>query len=135
MAVLVLAADRDPTADRVGGVLADRGIPVVRVDTAHFPERASIDAEFRNGAWTGTLRMGETVAVLEEVRSIWYRSPGAFEFPDELSPTERRWAMTESELGLGGVLTALPGAGSRSRTPWPPTSRRRRVASPSPARP
>jgi ATP-grasp ribosomal peptide maturase len=108
MAVLVLAADRDPTADRVGGVLADRGIPVVRVDTAHFPERASIDAEFRNGAWTGTLRMGETVAVLEEVRSIWYRSPGAFEFPGELSPTERHWAMTESKLGVGGVLTALP---------------------------
>jgi glutathione synthase/RimK-type ligase-like ATP-grasp enzyme len=50
---------------------------------------------------------GKTVA-LEDVRSIWYRSPGAFEFPDTLSTTERQWAMTESKLGLGGVLAALP---------------------------
>lgn len=108
MAVLVLAADHDPTADRVCAALQDRGTPVMRVDTAHFPQRASLDAEFRNGRWTGTFRVGEEVAALEEVRSVWYRSPCAFEFPAELSATEQQWAMTESKLGLGGVLTALP---------------------------
>lgn len=108
MTVLVLAADRDPTADRVVKALRDRDTPVIRVDTAHFPQRASLDAEFRHGSWTGTFRIGRTIAVLEEVRSVWYRSPGAFEFASGLSATERHWAMTESKLGLGGVLTALP---------------------------
>lgn len=64
MAVLVLAADRDPTAGRVCAALRDRGAPVMRVDTAHFPLRASLDAEFRNGCWTGTFRVGEMVVVL-----------------------------------------------------------------------
>lgn len=108
MTVLVLAAELDFTADRMITALEDRCVPVVRVDTAWFPQRASLDAELRAGRWTGRLTTVDRSIELEEVRSVWYRSPGAFTFPDSMSPTERHWAMTESKLGLGGVLASLP---------------------------
>lgn len=108
MTILVLAAELDLTADRVIRALEERDASVARFDTAWFPQRAGLDAELRNGRWTGTLSAGGRTIAIEEVRSIWYRSPGAFVFPRELSATERNWAMTETKLGLGGVLAALP---------------------------
>lgn len=49
MTVLVLAPERDFTADRMVKALEDREVPVARVDTAWFPQRANVDAELRNG--------------------------------------------------------------------------------------
>jgi ATP-grasp ribosomal peptide maturase len=108
MTVLILAPELDFTADRMVKALEDRAVSVARVDTAWFPQRASVDAELRDGRWMGTLSAGGRVIALEDLRSIWYRSPGAFTFPAELSPTERHWATTEAKLGLGGVLASLP---------------------------
>ncbi|WP_410659567.1 ATP-grasp ribosomal peptide maturase [Amycolatopsis sp. lyj-112] len=108
MTVLVLAPERDFTADRMVAALERRGTPVARVDTAWFPRHCSIDARLRNGRWVGTLSAhGRTIA-LEGLRSVWYRSPSAFSFPAEMSATERNWAMSETKLGLGGVLASLP---------------------------
>ncbi len=108
MTVLILAPERDFTTDRMVKVLEHRDVPVARVDTAWFPQRASIDAELRNGRWVGTLSVGGRTIALEGLRSIWYRSPSAFGLPVELSATERNWAMSETKLGLGGVLASLP---------------------------
>ncbi len=108
MTVLILAPERDFTADRMVKVLEDREVPVTRCDTAWFPQRASVDAELRNGRWVGTLFAGGRVIELQRLRSVWYRSPSAFGFPAELSATERNWAMSETKLGLGGVLASLP---------------------------
>jgi ATP-grasp ribosomal peptide maturase len=108
MTVLILAPEHDFTADRMVKALEDRAAPVARVDTAWFPQQASIDAQLRDGRWVGTLSAGGRAIAIEGLRSAWYRSPSAFEFPAELSPTERNWAMSESKLGLAGVLAALP---------------------------
>jgi ATP-grasp ribosomal peptide maturase len=106
--ILILAAERDITADRMVSMLKHRAVPVARVDTAWFPGAASVDAEFRNGRWVGSLEAAGRRIALEGLRSVWYRSPSAFTFSPDLSATERRWAMTEAKLGLGGVLAALP---------------------------
>jgi ATP-grasp ribosomal peptide maturase len=106
--VLILAPERDFTADRMVKTLEDRDVPVARVDTAWFPQRANIDAELRNGRWVGTLSAAGRAIAFEELRSVWYRNPSAFSFPAELSVTERNWAMSETKLGLGGVLASLP---------------------------
>lgn len=108
MTVLILAPERDFTADRMVKALEERDVPVARVDTACFPQRASIDAWLREGRWVGTLSAGGRDIALEGLRSVWYRSPSAFDFPAELSATERHWAMSETKLGLGGVLSSLP---------------------------
>jgi ATP-grasp ribosomal peptide maturase len=108
MTVLILAPELDISADHMVTALKTRGIPVVRMDTAWFPLQAGIDAEFRGGRWYGALHVGDRAVALEGLRSIWYRSPSAFQFPPELSDTERHWAMGEAKLGLGGVLTSQP---------------------------
>lgn len=108
MSVLVLAPELDLTADRVVMALAERGASVARMDTAWFPQRAAIDVELEDGRWVGTLTTEGRTIDLEGLRAVWYRSPSAFVFPDGLSATERNWAMNESKLGLGGVLSALP---------------------------
>ncbi len=44
---------------------------------------------------------------LDDIRSIWYRDPTAFDFPANLSAPERRFAFREARLGLAGVLASL----------------------------
>lgn len=107
MAVLILAPELDLTADHMVKALEHRDVPVIRLDTAWFPQRASIDAEFRNGTWTGTLHAANRQVHLVDVRAVWYRSPSAFDLPAGLSATERQWAMSEAKFGFGGVLSAL----------------------------
>ncbi|HEY8371170.1 MAG TPA: ATP-grasp ribosomal peptide maturase [Pseudonocardiaceae bacterium] len=108
MTVLILADELDIAADHMVRVLRDRGVGVCRIDTAWFPSQLGLRAELRGGRWVGELRTPRRVLDLEAVRAVWYRSPAAFRFPAELSPTERRHAYTEAKLGLGGVLVSLP---------------------------
>lgn len=106
--ILILASEYDITVDHMVGVLKRRSVQMLRIDTAWFPQRVGLDVEFRGARWTGTLRAAGRVIELEELRSVWYRSPSAFCFPSEMSPTERHWATTEAKLGFGGVLASLP---------------------------
>ncbi len=60
-----------------------------------------------DGRWTGTLRTKYRTVDLGAIRSIWYRSPGAFSFADGLTDVERAYAHREVRLGLGGVLASV----------------------------
>lgn len=107
MTILILAAECDVTADRMIRELTRRAVRVARVDTAWFPRRATLTAEFRGRTWSGTLETETRTVVLEELRAVWVRNSSAFRFAD-MSKTERRWAVSEAKFGLGGVLTSLP---------------------------
>jgi ATP-grasp ribosomal peptide maturase len=106
--VLILAEEIDVSADAMVRALRHRDVPVCRVDTAWFPSQLSIHAELRGDRWAGELRTPHRTLGLGGIRSVWYRSPSAFRFPDQLSSTERRHANTEAKLGIGGVLASLP---------------------------
>lgn len=108
MTVLILATAHDISADRMVQALADRDIPVFRVDLSSFPQQLSFDAELRDGRWTGRLATPYRQVTLERLRSIWYRNPSSFQFPAAMSGTERQHTQHEAKLGLGGVLGALP---------------------------
>lgn len=108
MSVLILATERDISADRMVRALADRDVPVFRTDLSWFPRQLTLDAELRDGRWVGRLATPYREVALEQLRSIWYRSPSAFRFPAAMSSTERRHAQHEAKLGLGGVLGSLP---------------------------
>lgn len=108
MTVLVLAEDLDPTAEQVVRDLDELGVPVFRCDTAWFPQQLSLGAQLHGDQWVGLLRTPHREVELVGLRSVWYRSPTAFRFPEELSSVERRHAEREARLGLGGVLTSLP---------------------------
>jgi ATP-grasp ribosomal peptide maturase len=108
MTVLILAAEWDVSADQMVLALRERETPVCRVDTGWFPTHLHIEAQLRAGQWKGRLRAPGRDLDLEGLRSIWYRSPTAFQFAPELSAAERHHAFLEAKYGLGGVLASLP---------------------------
>ncbi|MGH4021162.1 MAG: ATP-grasp ribosomal peptide maturase [Pseudonocardiaceae bacterium] len=108
MTVLILATERDISADRMVRALAEREVPVFRADMGWFPRQLTLDAELRDGQWVGRLATPYHEVALEGLRSIWYRSPSAFQFPAAMSDTERQHAQHEAKLGVGGVLASLP---------------------------
>ncbi|MGH3855634.1 MAG: ATP-grasp ribosomal peptide maturase [Pseudonocardiaceae bacterium] len=108
MTVLILTDEHDLSADRMVIELGRRGIAVFRADLAWFPQRLTLEAEFRDGQWQGCLACPERAVDLTEITGAWYRSPTTFQFPDGLSATERQHSHNEAKLGLGGVLMALP---------------------------
>jgi MvdD-like protein with pre-ATP grasp domain len=108
MTVLVLASEWDRTADGVVSGLTERGVAVMRVDLSWFPQRLTLDAEFCGGSWHGHLRTEHHEVDIATVRSVWVRTPSSFQMPDGMSAVEREFAKREAELGVGGVLLALP---------------------------
>ena len=155
MTVLVVADERDRSANDIVRGLDARGVEAARINTGWFPQHLHLDAEFRAGRWAGELLhlpAARTVR-LQDLRSVWYRSPTTFALPEGMSEAERAYARREGKLGLGGVLTALPvlavndphhaarctsrcssprlpRAGSRCRSPRSPTPRPRCAALP-----
>lgn len=107
MTVVIFAQDCDAPVDQVIQQLTDRGIPVFRADTSWFPQRLSIEARLDSGRWVGCLSTEHHRVDLDDIRSIWYRDPTAFDFPANLSQPERRFAFREARLGFGGVLASL----------------------------
>lgn len=111
--VLILAAEKDATADHVAAELASRAVPVLRTDTADFPARLTLAAALDGrGTWGGSLRAadgtGRSASVeLDDIRSVYYRHPGQFRLPGGMSPPERAFAFNEARRGFGGVLHAL----------------------------
>lgn len=108
MTVLVVAQQADTPVDAVIRELGARDVPVFRVDTAWFPRELVLDARLgSDGRWTGELRTDHRRVDLEDIRSIWYRGPGAFCFAEGMTDVERAYAHREARLGLGGVLASL----------------------------
>jgi ATP-grasp ribosomal peptide maturase len=107
MTVLVLARNFDPTADAVVTALAEQRVPVFRTDLAAFPRHLRLDARLQGGHWTGHLANAHHSVALEDIRSIWHRHPGRYEFDESLPAAQQEFCYTEARLGLGGVLASL----------------------------
>lgn len=107
MTVLILAHEFDPTADAVVQALGGLGVPVFRTDLSDFPSRLRLDAELRDGQWSGRLWTDHRDVDLEALRSIWNRNPSRYSFPASMTAQEQNFAYREAKLGFGGVLTSL----------------------------
>ncbi|MFJ9480038.1 ATP-grasp ribosomal peptide maturase [Streptomyces mirabilis] len=106
--VLVVTSLHDPTADVVISELHDRDIPVVRLDSGDFPASLSVEAKITENGMRGRLVTPSRSADLANIRSLYYRRPTGFVFPN-LPEQDARFAVTQARYGLGGVLASLPG--------------------------
>ncbi|MGW8669029.1 ATP-grasp ribosomal peptide maturase [Streptomyces niveus] len=109
--VLVLTNPCDVTADVVLRLLAERRIPVVRLDPgADLHAGASLTATYRPGGQRGILRTASRELDTTRVRSVWVRRPSPYAGPSGLSEQDRRFAADQALWGAGGILASLPGA-------------------------
>ncbi|MFJ2577335.1 ATP-grasp ribosomal peptide maturase [Kitasatospora aureofaciens] len=110
-AVLVLTNSYDATADVVLRVLAERRVPVVRVDPGvDLHNGASLAARYLAGGQRGTLTTTSRTLDLDRVRSVWYRRPSMYEAPAGMDGQDAAFARAEAYWGVGGIIAALPGA-------------------------
>ncbi|MGA5701419.1 ATP-grasp ribosomal peptide maturase [Peterkaempfera bronchialis] len=109
--VLVLTNPYDVTADVVLRLLAERRVPVVRLDPGtDLHTGASLTATYRTGDQRGTLRTASRKIDTTRIRSVWVRRPSPYEGSPELSGQDRRFAAEQAQWGAGGILASLPGA-------------------------
>lgn len=106
--VLILTDEQDTTASRVAAELAVRGVPVVRFDTADFPQRLRLSATHGYRGWRGVITGDDVAVALTDVASVYYRRPTRFDVADGMSGAERYWASAEARRGFGGVVQASP---------------------------
>ncbi|MET7499560.1 MvdC/MvdD family ATP grasp protein [Streptomyces microflavus] len=108
--VLVITYALDPTADIVLRELGERGVPFWRTDLSDFPSRSTLVAELQpEGRWGGQMYDELRGIDLSQVRSVWWRKPTSYSFPDTMSGPERRFAAAQAKGALPGVLASLPG--------------------------
>ncbi|WP_405795253.1 ATP-grasp ribosomal peptide maturase [Streptomyces sp. NBC_01506] len=109
--VLVLTNPYDVTADMVLRILADRRVPVVRLDPgADLYAGVSLTATYRTGEQRGTLRTASRELDTTGIQSVWVRRPSPYEGPPRLSDQDRRFAGEQTLWGAGGILASLPDA-------------------------
>jgi ATP-grasp ribosomal peptide maturase len=105
--VLVLTQELDFHADMVIAELNRRNVPVVRFDTANFPQRATLIAHSQSGSWNGAIVTGNRTIAFDQIGSIWYRRPTPFELDPTLSPSGQQFASAEARMALGGLLRSV----------------------------
>jgi len=105
--VLVLTQELDTHADLVIRELQRRHVPVIRFNTASFPQQATLVAHHMQGSWDGILCWDSHSVHLHDIASIWYRRPTPFEVDPTLSPVAQQFAQAEARMAIGGILRSL----------------------------
>lgn len=105
--MLVLTQQLDAHADRVIAELNRRESPVLRFDTADFPQRAQLIASNTRGWWEGELATSERTLPLSQIGSIWYRRPTPFELDPALPQSSQQFASAEARMAIGGLLRSV----------------------------
>lgn len=109
--VLVLTNLYDVTSDAVLRILAERRVPVVRLEPGtDLHSGASLSTKYCTGEQRGTLRTMSRTLDLTQVRSVWLRRPSPYQGPPELHGQDRRFVAEQSFWGAGGILASLPEA-------------------------
>lgn len=103
--VLVLTTPVDPTADMVLTHLHSDSVPFLRIDAAQFPTEMAFTGEIgQHSRW----RAECNGVPLDEVKTIYYRRPGRFEFDTAIPLNTIPWCEGQARFGFWGVLESLP---------------------------
>ncbi|WP_406287435.1 ATP-grasp ribosomal peptide maturase [Streptomyces sp. NBC_00209] len=108
--VLVVAERLDAAADMVVDQLNQRGVAVMRFDSADFPQHVSLTAGHRPTAagWEGVLADGHRSVRLQDVRAVYYRRPGRPRIADSVPEPYATWAQNQADAAILNLLSALP---------------------------
>lgn len=108
--VLVVAEQLDASADMVVDKLNQRGVPVMRFDSAAFPQALTLAVSHRaeSEGWRGVIDDGYRPVRVEDVRAVYYRRPGRPIVAEHVPEPYATWAQNQADAALLNVLSALP---------------------------
>jgi len=85
------------------------GTIVHRFDFSDFPANLSMSAHLDNkSGWSGTIETTSTTLDLADVRTIYYRRPTDFSFPEGIPAGDLTFAKAEARRAFGGLLFSMP---------------------------
>jgi hypothetical protein len=101
--VLVVADESDVHARAVCSTLRSAfAVEAITLDIARFP---SMSGEYRQSSWECSHVLGG--AVLDEVRSVWWRRPSECSIPRSLDPSDDEFRQAECDGFIQGLLWSL----------------------------
>ncbi|MEV7401021.1 ATP-grasp ribosomal peptide maturase [Streptomyces sp. NPDC091267] len=108
--VLVVAERLDAAADMVVDQLNQRGVDVIRFDSADFPQHVTLAAGHKQTAagWAGVLSDEHRSVRLEDVRAVYYRRPGRPVMAGTMTEPYTTWARNQADAAMLNLLSALP---------------------------
>ncbi|MFE9820424.1 MvdC/MvdD family ATP grasp protein [Streptomyces sp. NPDC005773] len=108
--MLVVAERLDASADMVVDQLNRRSVPVMRFDSADFPQNISLAADHGPTApgWEGVLSDERRSVQLGDVRAVYYRRPGRPVIADTVAEPYTTWAQNQADAAMLNLLSALP---------------------------
>ncbi len=109
--IVIVTNMNDSHADRVIMRLQETGYKPVRLNTDDIPQNTMLSLGFGNAGerWRGSIEIltNGRVIDIEAIRSIWWRRPGEFGLPLDLSEQEHEFASAEIDHVLRGILAVL----------------------------
>ncbi|MEU8696514.1 ATP-grasp ribosomal peptide maturase [Streptomyces sp. NPDC048680] len=108
--VLVVAERLDASADMVVDQLNQRGVAVMRFDSADFPQHVALTAGHQSttAGWEGALSDEHRSVRLEDIRAVYYRRPGRPVIADTMAEPYTTWARNQADAAILNLLSALP---------------------------
>lgn len=105
--VLIVTQEVDSHTDLVVEKLNERNVPVFRFHTFDFPQRSTMTASINSEHWTTLLDYYHRRVDFDQITSVWYRRPRAFDPDPEMTEPEKTFVNAEGREAFGGLLRTL----------------------------
>lgn len=106
--IVVVTNQDDPHADFVIRTLLTMGHEPIRLNTDEIPLQTLVALDLCD-RWAGRIELQASGRLIDvgRIRSVWWRRPGAYRLPDDLSPFERSFASDELDHAFRGLWAEL----------------------------
>ncbi|MFF2660636.1 MvdC/MvdD family ATP grasp protein [Kitasatospora sp. NPDC058032] len=107
--ILIVTSRWDATAYVAAEVLRRSGRESAFFYPDDIPQRAQLDAVFKQGKWSNVLHTEDGLIDLDKIKAVWWRKPLASRPPDDLSRIEFLYSRRENSYALNGLWGLLAG--------------------------
>jgi glutathione synthase/RimK-type ligase-like ATP-grasp enzyme len=102
--ILIVTGEMDTTADVMVRCLNARGVAFERLHPKDFPVHQRLSLSFSQECEPQGQISGRGISFdWDEIKSVWYRRPDPFEFPDNLTNEEKEFAAYETTAVFAGM--------------------------------
>lgn len=107
--IIIVTAEDDPHSDDMIHKLHEMGHEPIRLNTNDIPSNTTMSFSLGSSAWEGSIKIKTNGRVINiaHIRSVWWRRPGNFPLPSDLSEQEREFAKGEIEQTFDGLWSSI----------------------------